>query len=72
MFVRDARFADALRAELRAMIEEGARPVDARRWLGRSLASQAVCWIAYGIVRAGMGLLGYGGNEWWGGRPRKR
>jgi cardiolipin synthase len=72
VFVRDARFADALRAELRAMIEEGARPVEPRRWLGRSLASKAVCWIAYGIVRAGMGLLGYGGNEWWGGRPRKR
>ena len=72
VFVRDARFADALRAELRAMIEEGARPVDARRWLGRSLASKAVCWIAYGIVRAGMGLLGYGGNEWWGGHPRRR
>ena len=26
-------------------------------------------WIAYGIVRVGMGLLGYGGNEWF---PRRR
>jgi len=72
VFVRDARFADALRSELRAMIDDGARPVVTRRRLGRSLASKALCWIAYGIVRAGMGLLGYGGNEWWGGRPRKR
>ena len=72
VFVRDARFADALRSELRAMIEGGARPVDPKRWLGRSIVSKAMNWIAYGIVRAGMGLLGYGGNEWWGGRPRKR
>ena len=72
VFVRDARFADALRSELRAMIEGGARPVDPKRWLGRSIVSKAMNWIAYGIVRAGMGLLGYGGNEWWRGRPRKR
>jgi hypothetical protein len=26
-------------------------------------------WIAYGVVRVGMGVLGYGGNEWF---PRKR
>ena len=28
-------------------------------------------WIAYGIVRVAMGILGYGGNEWFRG-PRKR
>ena len=27
--------------------------------------------IAFGRS-AGMGLLGYGGNEWWGGHPRRR
>ncbi|CAG1009910.1 cardiolipin synthase A/B [Burkholderiales bacterium] len=72
VFVRDARFADRLRGELHAMISGGARPIDAKRWLGRSLLSKAVCWIAYGIVRVGMGWLGYGGNEWWRGQPRKR
>jgi cardiolipin synthase len=72
VFVRDARFADRLRVELLAMIDSGARPVDAKRWLGRSLVSKAACWIAYGIVRVGMGFLGYGGNEWWRGKPRKR
>jgi hypothetical protein len=25
---------------------------------------KAMNWIAYGIVRVSMGLLGYGGNEW--------
>lgn len=72
LFVRDARFAGQLHRELRAMIDAGARPVDSARWLGRSLVSKAVCWLAYGIVRLGMGFLGYGGNEWWRGRPRKR
>lgn len=72
LFVRDAGFADRLRVDLRAMIDAGARPVDPKRWLGRSLVSKAACWIAYGIVRVGMGVLGYGGNEWWRGRPRKR
>ncbi|MEO8486859.1 MAG: cardiolipin synthase ClsB [Betaproteobacteria bacterium] len=71
LFVRDARFADELRGALREMIAQGARPVDPKRWLGRSLFAKAVCWIAYGIVRVGMGMLGYGGNEWWRGNPQK-
>jgi cardiolipin synthase len=72
VFVRDQGFADALRVELTGMIAAGARPVEARRWLGRSIVAKAACWVAYGIVRVGMGMLGYGGNEWWRGRPRKR
>jgi cardiolipin synthase len=72
VFVRDATFADTLRGELNRMIDAGARPVEARRWRTRSILSKAVCWIAYGIVRVGMGMLGYGGNEWWRGRPVKR
>ncbi len=39
------------------------------RWAGRSRLAKAVTWIAYGIVRVGMGLLGYGGNEWF---PRRQ
>ena len=72
VFVRDQGFADALRVELTGMIAAGARPVEARRWLGRSIVAKAACWVAYGIVRVGMGMLGYGGNEWWRGKPRRR
>jgi cardiolipin synthase A/B len=72
VFVRDAAFADRLRVELRAMIMDGARPVEARRWRGRALLSKAICWVAYGIVRVSMGFLGYGGNEWWRGTARRR
>jgi cardiolipin synthase len=72
IFVRDPGFAIELKRELTTMIEQGARPVDAQRWRSRSIFSKAVCWIAYGIVRLGMGMLGYGGNEWWKGKPRGR
>ena len=71
VFVRDAGFADTLRGELTGMIAAGARPIEPERWRQRSILSKALCWIAYGIVRVGMGFLGYGGNEWWRGNPRK-
>ena len=71
LFVRDAGFADTLRGELAHMIKAGARPVEAEQWRTRSILSKAACWIAYGIVRVAMGMLGYGGNEWWRGQARK-
>ena len=71
VFVRDRDFALQLRQELTRMIEEGARPVGPQRWRGRPRLYKAITWIAYGTVRVAMGILGYGGNEWWrGGRPR--
>jgi cardiolipin synthase len=72
VFVRDPMFADRLRLELLAMIEDGARPVPAQRWADRSRIVKAASWIAYGIVRVAMGLLRYGGDEWWRGRGPER
>ena len=46
------------------MIETGARPLGPQHWADRPRAYKALVWIAYGIVRVAMGLLGYGGNEW--------
>jgi cardiolipin synthase len=68
VFVRDAYFAEQLRFELMAMMETGARPVPPIGWAHRSRAAKAVNWIAYGVVRVAMGMLRYGGNEWWRGR----
>jgi hypothetical protein len=51
------------------MIATGTRHVEPEKWAGRSRLVKAVTWIAYGIVRLGMGLLGYGGNEWF---PRRQ
>jgi cardiolipin synthase len=69
VFVRDSLFADRLRHELQQMIGDGARRMAPERWAGRSALEKALTWIAYGIVRVGMGVLGYGGNEWF---PRKK
>jgi cardiolipin synthase len=71
IIVRDAAFADQLRAELAQMIRSGARRVGPQHWAERPRAYKVVTWVAYGIVRVAMGILGYGGNEWFRGRsPR--
>lgn len=72
VFVRDPRFADRLRLELLTMIDSGARPVPSQRWAERSQLAKAVSWVAYGIVRVGMGVLRYGGDEWWRGSEPSR
>ena len=68
VFVRDGWFAEQLRFELAAIIETGASPVPTERWAHRSRLEKALSWTAYGIVRVAMGMLRYGGNEWWRGR----
>ncbi len=65
VFVRDAVFANGLREELVAMIDNGAQPVPPQDWQNRSRFAKAVSWTAYGIVRVAMGMLRYGGDEWW-------
>ncbi|MEO8347240.1 MAG: cardiolipin synthase ClsB [Betaproteobacteria bacterium] len=71
VFVRDSHFADRLRQELLTMIDDGARRIPPERWAGRSTFEKAMTWVAYGIVRVGMGLMGYGGNEWFPRRKRR-
>jgi hypothetical protein len=53
------------------MVEEGSRRVRPQHWALRPRLYKALVWIAYGVVRVGMGLLGYGGNEWFRGVRRK-
>jgi cardiolipin synthase len=72
LFVRDAAFAGRLRQELVQMIQTGARRVGSQHWAARSTLAKAMSWAAYGVVRVAMGFLGYGGNEWWKGRKRRR
>jgi len=72
VFVRDPQFADRLRLELLAMIDAGARPVPREEWADRSRFAKALSWVAYGVVRVGMGVLRYGGDEWWRGHDPAR
>ena len=46
------------------MIRDGAGRVGQTRWGNRPRLYKALNSIAYGTVRVGMGILGYGGNEW--------
>jgi cardiolipin synthase len=69
VIVRDHGFAGELRQVLVEMISSGALPVAARDWQTRPRLYKAAIWVAYGIVRLAMGLMGYGGNEWF---PRRR
>ena len=69
VFVRDPIFASGLRAELAKMIEGGSRPVPPQDWAQRSRLAKAASWIAYGTVRIAMGMMRYGGDEWWRGNP---
>ena len=71
VFVREAAFAGDVRAEIEKMIVEGARPLGPQDWASRSRLHKAMVWIAYGVVRAAMGLLGYGGNEFFRGGLRR-
>jgi len=71
VFVRDAYFSEQLRAELVEMIDGGAGRVRPQHWDMRPRIYKALAWFAYGVVRLAMGLLGYGGNDWFrGARPR--
>jgi cardiolipin synthase len=72
LFVRGSEFAGKLRLELLQMIQTGARRVGPQHWAARSPIAKAASWAAYGFVRVAMGFLGYGGNEWWRGRRRRR
>jgi cardiolipin synthase len=72
VFVRDTYFAEQLRDELKRMVADGARRVGPQHWALRPRIYKALVWTAYGIVRVGMGFLGYGGNEWFRGPRWKR
>jgi cardiolipin synthase len=72
VFVRDPVFASGLRAELAKMIEEGSRPVPPQDWAQRSRVAKAMSWVAYGTVRVAMGMMRYGGDEWWRGNASSR
>jgi cardiolipin synthase len=62
--VRDRAFAVELKSELAEIVEKGSQRVIHQDWRSRSRLYKAAIWVAYGIVRVAMGVLGYGGNEW--------
>lgn len=72
VFVRNPLFAGELRRELLRMIESGAQRVGPTHWAERSRLAKAGIWLAYGIVRMAMGMMHYGGDEWFPRRALRR
>ncbi|MBI4756412.1 MAG: cardiolipin synthase ClsB [Betaproteobacteria bacterium] len=61
--IRDANFAGSLRASLQRAMGNGAAQLHPADWNARSAPQRLLRWLAYGLVRAMIGLAGYGGKH---------
>ena len=64
LVVRDRPFAGELEASLRDAIASGARELRAEDISRQPLYSRLLRWLAYGLVRALVGIAGYGQSHW--------
>lgn len=62
--VRDAGFANELRASLHTALTAGAREVLADGFARQPFHSKLLRWLSYGLVRLLVGLTGYGPRHW--------
>jgi cardiolipin synthase len=56
--IHDSTFAQQLRTHIFTRIEEGAQRISAEDWMHGNLFKRTMSWIAYGIVRLFLGLIG--------------
>ena len=56
--IHDSTFAQQLRTHIFTTIEEGAQRISAEDWMHGNLFKRTMSWIAYGIVRLFLGLIG--------------
>ena len=57
--VKDKTFAKALRIDIMQSIQDGAYQVLAQEWTNRHIFKRFLSWLAYGLVRLFVGLIGY-------------
>ncbi len=60
VFVDDTAFASELKERLEAAITADSRPVLPAHWERRSWWNRTLTWVAYGVARGMLGLMGYG------------
>lgn len=60
--VKDASFAGQLQDRVQHAMYEGAHEIHPAHWKRKPLRERVLAWSAYGLVRALMGLAGYGGR----------
>ncbi|ADI30323.1 cardiolipin synthase ClsB [Methylotenera versatilis] len=61
--VKDTTFANELRADLQANIEDGALRIDPQHWTRGNIFKRFASWIAYGLVRAFLGVIGHSNEK---------
>ncbi len=59
IIVKDKHFATELRTDIMHSIQGGAYHVLAKEWSNRHIFKRFLSWLAYGLVRAFVGLIGY-------------
>ena len=59
VIVKDKHFATELRDDIMLAINNHAFYVQAEEWSNRHIAKRFLSWLAYGLVRAFVGLIGY-------------
>ena len=64
LVVRDSLFAGELEASIRQAIVDGAREMGAEEMSRQPWHSRFMRWLSYGLVRAMIGITGYGPRHW--------
>jgi len=59
VFIRDETFARQLKADIEALIENGGIKITPQTWGKASLLKRLASWLAYGLVRFFLGVIGY-------------
>lgn len=59
VIVRDAAFANELRADILASTQEGAHRIVEDKWGQGNMVKRMASWVAYGLVRFFLGVIGY-------------
>ncbi len=59
VLVQDTAFASELRTDIISTIQEGAHRVSAQEWARGNLVKRIASWLAYGLVRVFLGVIGY-------------
>jgi len=64
LLVRDAAFARQLRQSIRQAMADGAREMLPTELASQPVHSRLLRWLSYGLVRALVGMIGYGPRHW--------
>ena len=59
VLVLNSAFATALRADILLSIQDGAYRISSQEWAKGHIAKRFVSWLAYGLVRLFLGVIGY-------------